>query len=419
MTLDKLLQKLSLRHGRWGGWKLARMEQLLASGGMTVHGPFLHIGGTAGKGSVCAIVERGLREVGLRTGLYTSPHLVEWQERIRIDGKAIGTDELAALLERWIGRAEQLAADDLEKSATGFEILTAAALDHFLAKKVDVAILEVGLGGRIDATNVVQPDLCAITTVGMDHLDVLGESLEEIAAEKAGILKPGIPAVLGPMPRRAEAVVRERARMVAAPILPIPSWELPQPCHLHGVEQARNFPLAAAIAWHWLRIHGKLGEKNWKKCQAGMAQARWPGRWDVRTVAGRRWIFDATLNSCGLPYLRRNWKNFCTGQTLWPSIIAGSLSLRRAETLLPFLLSIAGEMTLVALDEERSLGKEDWTVLLPNDLPLPVGIVSERDLPLLRPQGDPILVTGSIHLTGKMLAVLAEEHAEFVPVGDL
>jgi dihydrofolate synthase/folylpolyglutamate synthase len=395
------------------------MGELLRLGEIPRDGPYLQVAGTAGKGSVCALVERGLRAAGLRTGLYTSPHLVDWEERVRIDGKAIGREDFEKLITRWLELAARTTAPDGEGAPSGFELLTAAGLDHFRRRRVDVGILEVGLGGRLDATGAVRPELCAIVTIGLDHQDVLGETLEEIAAEKAGILRPGVPVLLGPMAAEAEAVIRDVAARVGAPILPEVSLARPRLRHLHGAEQEKNLPLAISLAWHWLQIHGPWTEENWKKCLAAMALARWPGRWDVRSLAGRSWIFDATLNACALPYLRRNWENFCRGRALRPSVVTASLDRRRAQVLVPYLASVAGEVIFVAMEEERALAGEELVSFLPKNFSGPVTIVGEGELDRLKPRMDPVLVTGSIHLTGLVLAALARRHPGFVPVGDL
>ena len=176
-----------------GVWKLGleRVSALLEVLGnphqtLTV----LHVGGTNGKGSVVATAEAVLRSRGLRVGRYTSPHLIDFRERILVDGDAIAEDEILAFLERWMPESERL-------GATFFEITTALALDHFARAEVDVAVVEVGLGGRLDATNIVTPRAAVVTSIALDHTEWLGGSIEEIAGEKAGIFKAGRPAIIG------------------------------------------------------------------------------------------------------------------------------------------------------------------------------------------------------------------------------
>ncbi len=175
----------------------------------------IHVAGTNGKGSVCAMIESVLRASGFKTGLYTSPHLFHFNERFRISGQAISNDRLETLISD-----VETAAQHLElRSATFFEISTAMAFEYFRREQVDYAVIETGMGGRWDSTNVVQPLLSVITRIALDHADYLGADLAEIAGEKAGIIKEGVPVICGPMPVEAEAVIYKKAAEKNAPIL--------------------------------------------------------------------------------------------------------------------------------------------------------------------------------------------------------
>jgi dihydrofolate synthase/folylpolyglutamate synthase len=178
--------------------------------------PAVHVAGTNGKGSTCHIVARILRAHRLRVGLTTSPHLHRFTERIRIDGDEIPPDELARAAERTIARLGGWDRLDL----TYFEIVTLLAFERFAAHGVDIAVVETGLGGRLDATRLCRPAACAVTGIALDHTEILGNTLAEIAAEKAGILRPGVPLVLAPVPAEADAAIRNRAREIDAPVLP-------------------------------------------------------------------------------------------------------------------------------------------------------------------------------------------------------
>jgi len=164
----------------------------------------VHVAGTNGKGSVCAIVERVLREAGVRTGLFTSPHLVDFRERIRVGGHWADEGRLATRLEHIQGLPEG-------RDRTFFEVCTALAFDDFAARGVEWAVVEVGLGGRLDCTNVLEPEVTVITSIGLDHTEILGEGLERVAAEKAGIVKPGVPLVCGVDEEPARGVIRRVA----------------------------------------------------------------------------------------------------------------------------------------------------------------------------------------------------------------
>ena len=256
--------------------------------------PAIHIGGTNGKGSVCTLVAAALREAGWRVGLYTSPHLVSFRERIQVDGVPVSEAAVAM----WTERLRPMI---LERRATFFEATTAIAFADFAARGAEIAVVEVGLGGRLDSTNVVRPLVSAVTKIERDHMKYLGDTLEKIAGEKAGIAKPGAPFVIGErVPElvdvlrraahravgRAEAGVRADVR-----VLP-PEYEWSGPLALVGPHQRRN----AGVA------HGVLMAlpPRWRPDQAaiarGFATAWIPGRLDRRG----KWLFDVAHNPDGI-----------------------------------------------------------------------------------------------------------------------
>ena len=194
-------------------WGLERMQTLLgALGNPQLHQRFVHVAGTNGKGSTCAIAASILERAGLRTGLYTSPHLIEPTERIQIDGLPVTREEFAQAFERVHDCAEELLREErLDAHPSYFETITAMALVLF-EQRCDIAVMEVGLGGRLDATNVIGPELCVITPVAYDHESFLGNTIEAIAGEKAGIVKAGVPLVLAKQLPQADTVITARAR---------------------------------------------------------------------------------------------------------------------------------------------------------------------------------------------------------------
>ena len=201
----KALESLFSRTGATSKYGLDRTIGFLA----TLGNPHerirtIHVAGTNGKGSVVAILYALLRDKGLRVGRYTSPHLVDFRERIVVDDVAVTEEYIVSFLEKWQGEAERV-------GATFFEITTAMAFQHFADKEVDVAVIETGLGGRLDATNVIRPVVAGITSISIDHTEYLGATEEQIAREKAGIFKPGIPAVIGSMSLNAWAAIVEAA----------------------------------------------------------------------------------------------------------------------------------------------------------------------------------------------------------------
>jgi dihydrofolate synthase/folylpolyglutamate synthase len=233
----------------------------------------VHIAGTNGKGSTAAMTDAILRAAGLRPGLYTSPHLSRFTERIRIDGREAEGDRLAVLAER-VARARETVGVPL----TYFEVATVLAFLAFAEARVDVAVLETGLGGRLDATTVCEPVATAITSIALDHAEFLGATLPEIAREKAGIAKTGVPLLLAPLPAEARAAIEERAASVGAPVLHF-GRDFAEPAGrlaLAGPHQRTNAALAVALARRACDAGGRqLAEAH---IAAGLAGVAWPGR---------------------------------------------------------------------------------------------------------------------------------------------
>ncbi len=248
--------------------------------------PVVHVAGTNGKGSVCAMVEAIARAGGLRTGLYTSPHLCRFAERIRVDGLPIDDTTLAPLLSRAL---------DVEPALSFFEAATLAALLAFRDARVDVAVLEVGLGGRLDATNVVPaPRAAAITRIALDHTDRLGSTLADIAREKAGIAKPGLDIVLGPMPEDLRSVIDAVARSVGATTSTVDRVPAPARVGLDGDHQKDNARVAAVLGARIGASPAAIAE--------GIAGARWPGR--LERIGP--FLLDAAHNPDGAEALARH-----------------------------------------------------------------------------------------------------------------
>lgn len=233
--------------------------------------PAIHVAGTDGKGAVCAMLDAALRRHGFRTGRYTSPHLVRIAERFFVDG-APAPDALLADLAARVEAAAGVCAGDI----TFFEALTAVAFLLYAQTRPDVAILETGLGGRLDATNVCNSVLCVIARIGLDHCDWLGDTVEKIAAEKAGIIKKGVPVVLGRNDASVKEIVMKAASAAGAPFYYAPDLaseeDIPPRFPLGGVFNRENAVTAAAA----LKVH--LGERAAGKAIEGLADAVWPGR---------------------------------------------------------------------------------------------------------------------------------------------
>jgi len=282
-------------------YDLRRMDELLARlGNPQRHARTVHIAGTKGKGSVAAMIASALTASGYTTGLYTSPHLHIFNERIRVDDKLISDQELVTLVEQLKPEVEAVNKKATYGRLTTFELITALGFAYFKLKGADFQVIEVGLGGRLDATNIVQPDVCAITSISLDHTEVLGNTLTAIATEKAGIIKPGSVVVVSPQVDEVAKVIEETCRVCGAKLVRVGrdvtwqslgfdasqqslkvqsrlgSYELSIP--LLGQYQLENAVTAVAT----LEV---LAEKGFhvsrQNITDGLAQVRWPGRLQV------------------------------------------------------------------------------------------------------------------------------------------
>jgi dihydrofolate synthase / folylpolyglutamate synthase len=281
----------------------------------------VHVAGTNGKGSVCALVERVLRASGVRTGLTTSPHLVDYRERIRISGRWLEANELEQRLEQVRGLEEA-------QGRTFFEITTALAFDAFARHDVEWGVVEVGLGGRLDATNVLVPEVCAITSVALDHTEILGGALWRIAREKAGILKPGVSVVAGVLPPEARGAARAIAEERRAPWFDAaqlvqfrdvrthaggaafragcsPWGDLDLTMELRGGHQVDNARVALALLS--LLADDRDVTLPASAIREGFAAARWPGRLEPCPDESRLW-WDGAHNLEGVERLTAAWR---------------------------------------------------------------------------------------------------------------
>ena len=313
----------------------------------------VHVAGTNGKGSTCAMIEAGLRASGVRTGLFTSPHLLEPTERIQIDGEPVTPRQFERAFQLVHDAAETL---DLDCHPTYFETVTAMGLWLFREMGVETAVVEVGLGGRLDATNVVRPALSVITPIDFDHEIYLGHTIEAIAGEKAGILKPGVPAVFARQRPEAAAVLDGRAaelgiRVAHAADFPVRDLEIDARgsrfsglvCPLAGEHQIEN-AVAAALALQALGVP-----------LDGIAQARWPGRLE-QVAPNPDVILDGAHNPAGARALRRYLERFYSGRKLW--LIYGAMRDKAVEEIAGILFPLAGELVLTAPENSRALRPE-------------------------------------------------------------
>lgn len=321
---------------------------------------FIHVAGTNGKGSTCAMLESIYRASGLRVGLYTSPHLVHFSERIQVNRQPIPEAELARLVEQ-LRRASAAAEPGHPAGGLGtfFEFVTVLALMYFAEQKCDLVIWETGLGGRLDATNIVTPLASVITNIQFDHERWLGDTLEKIAGEKAGIIKPGVPVVTSVAAPAALAVIQATAQRQASALTLVPQGEagsaqldrfqLP----LLGRHQQLNAALAAAT----VRVLGDTLPVGAAAVCEGLAQVRWPGRMQlVERTGGRRLLLDGAHNPAGALTLREALGEHFPG--VKPALILGALADKDCRSIGETLAPLASRILCVPVKSERTAAAE-------------------------------------------------------------
>jgi dihydrofolate synthase/folylpolyglutamate synthase len=420
------LYALKNRGSKFG---IERMVRLVDALGHPEHKfPVIHVAGTNGKGSVCAMLEALYRSNGYKTGLFTSPHLVHLGERAQVNREILTESGIARYVEELRPVGEKLCEEDAELHPTFFEFVAAMAFLHFASHRtdggidgampssggpVDIALIETGLGGRLDATNVVDPELSIITSISFDHMEQLGDTLGKIATEKAGIIKPGKPVLIGCLPEEAEAVIRAIADERASPFYSVrerfTEAELPE-TNLAGQFQRWN----AAVAVHATEL---LADRFPIASTGGLMAVDWAGRWQQLDVAGRTLILDATHNPEGAAALRANLERLTQAEGK-PVIVAGTLGEDRGRGLMAAVAPFARELFLVEANQERATSTEFLCSCLPAERKFAVHPASVEDLfgfqsvtvPGVE-QNATIVVTGSIYLIGEVLDRLTRENS--------
>ncbi len=393
---------------------LARMERFMAAlGHPEKTTPCVHVAGTNGKGSVAAMLEAILRGAGWRTGLYTSPHLVRLGERIQVNRQAMTAEQIARYTREIRPVAEALAAaHGPEAHPSYFEFMTAMAFLHFARERCDFALVETGMGGRLDATNVVLPEVSVITSISFDHCEFLGDSLEQIAAEKAGIIKPSRPVVIGRLPPEAERVVRAAAQRAAAVVSlreEYGSGGNPFPAtNLAGDHQRWN----AAVATLAARALPARWRVTDPVVNTALQQVDWPGRWQRVQAGTRQIILEAAHNAEGAQALERALVRLIADTGRAPVVVVGVLGLTRAEPLLAAVCRHAREIHLVMPRQRRACTQDQLAALIPSSCPARVHrstvdtVFPEAARCTAGDPGDTIVVTGSIYLLGEVLVRL-------------
>lgn len=355
----------------------------------------IHVAGTNGKGAVCAMIEACLRSGGLRACRYTSPHLVRINERFFVDGKPVDD----ATLERAADKVFH-ADSDTNSQLTFFEALTAVAFIAFSEAKCDYAVLETGLGGRLDATNICVPEICVITKIGLDHCDWLGDTVEKIAAEKAGIIKKGVPIVLGKNEPAVIAVVKARASEVGAPFFYAPDMadesEIPDGFSLEGAFNRENAVTALAA----LKVL-KKGSRD------GLSNVVWPGRF--QRVG--RFIIDGAHNPPAARALAAALNKYAPFAGSVPTLIAGFCGDKDVDETLRILAPLVGKGIAVRTNNPRSLAPEELARKMESaGIPAiscdSIHLALEKMGSVPSGSGADTLICGSLFLAGEALAEL-------------
>jgi dihydrofolate synthase/folylpolyglutamate synthase len=380
---------------------------------------FVHVAGTNGKGSTCAMIESALRAAGRRTGLFISPHLVEPTERISIAGRPVAVPLFTEAFNRVHAQVEKLIdAGTIDLHTTYFETVTAMAFLIFAEAATDIVVLEVGLGGRLDSTNVVRPDLCVITPVDFDHELFLGRSLESIAGEKAGILKPNVPAVFARQRAEVEPVLEKRAAELGIPVKRTSEWAVSDLeldargsrftltgegtlhilCPLAGEHQVEN-AITAAVALRQLGVADSAIED-------GIARAQWPGRLE-RISEHPEIVIDGAHNPAGARALAAYLDRFYGGRRV--RMIYGAMRDKAVEEVCGILFPRAAQVIATAPDQPRALHPQSILEIASHpDLRVAGSLAEALELVRDATPEDAIFITGSLYLVGEARALLGK-----------
>jgi len=351
---------------------------------------FVHVAGTNGKGTTCAMLEAVCRRAGLRAGLYTSPHLVSFRERIQVNRRLIAEEDVVRLVAELRGLCEE---EDPPLAPTFFEFVTVMALRYFAERQCDVVLLETGMGGRFDSTNIVRPMLSVITPISLDHQAYLGDTLPAIAGEKAGIIKPGIPVVSAPQAPEAMAVLRRRAGEMRSRFIECP------PGTVAGRDP--NEPLARRVAE---LLSGELGLAD-EAIKQGLRQWSWPGRFQRLEWEGRTVLLDGAHNEGGFRLLGSRLAEAGLNR---PVLILGLLGDKDAEGIVKLLPKYFSQVLIVPIASRRAGDAAALRAMIER-----AGVEAEccEDFPAALTRGlslGEVVVAGSFYLIGEALEHLGQ-----------
>lgn len=410
------LYSLKNRGSKYGIDRMERFAEVL--GHPQRRFPCIHVAGTNGKGSTCAMLERIFRDQGFRAGLSTSPHLVRQGERIQVNRRILEESQILDYVRELLPFAERVAFEDPELHPSFFEFMTAMAFLHFAREEVDVAVVEVGLGGRLDATNVLVPEVSVITSIALDHCEILGDSLAAIAREKGGIIKPGVPVVVGLLEPEALEAIREICEERGCELVCVADRfgkdlsRYPE-TNLYGSYQRINAAIALAVVEV---VQGRFGLDR-EKAEKSLQAVAWPGRWEERQLRHRKVVFDVSHNAEGARWLDESLADLVKRSGgARPDVVMGVMGGYRASALVPVAAKWANSLCFVRPEQDRACSFEELRSFVPADF---AGEVSDAKLADLFPRkgecsldfeaGRPLVVSGSIYLIGEIWDRFYEE----------
>ncbi len=373
---------------------------------------FAHIAGTNGKGSTSSFLYNIMRQ-RYRTGIYTSPHIVRYNERIVVDGEEIPTAYIVEFVRRYRPVIEELARE--QRNPTFFEVSTGLALDYFRSRNVEFAVMEVGLGGRLDATNIILPEVTAITTIDKDHTNILGKTLPKIAKEKAGIIKPGVPVVVGERKRSATKAIKDVAEKRGAEYHTIydecqindfemcidamrfrlltPVREYAIQTHMLGRHQIANISVAVRMA--------EMLEENYSitrgDIERGIEQTRWRGRFEIKSLSPLL-IFDSAHNPAGAKVLSRTLRDL----NLRPTLLFSMLGDKDIDLYFKRMSAVSNRIIVTEVSYHRRMPVEEIEKIAKNYFKEVISVKSPCEALRIASQFDTIVACGSIYLLGEL-----------------
>lgn len=382
----------------------------------------VHIAGTNGKGSTSAFVESILRAHGFSCGLFTSPHLLRINERIQLNRGEISDSDFEGEFEVLDKAASELSTKNPELSPTFFEYITALAFQYFKHKKADWGVIEVGLGGRLDSTNIIKPKICAITSIGFDHMQYLGNTIPEIAREKAGIIKENTPVVCGILPEEAMREIENAAREKNAPLYRLEDYFASSPqfdVSMPALYQKKN----AALAFLICKILGDLNEIEFSEAAAkdAILDTFWAARWQkIELKNNSTLILDCSHNAEGAIELDKNLtmlEEKSGGEK--PIIACGILGRERALPLLEVIARHAKKIIFLKPGEDRALTFGELKECMPKNSDVKTENSSVQELfsenaASSEYKNETLVCTGSCYLAGEVLARISGRSRDFL-----